>query len=59
MGAETLAIPATVGVVALVLMVLISPAAPLPPPPPALSPFEVGSSGAQMSDVTLSKALGQ
>lgn len=40
-------------------LVPASAAAPLPPPPPALSPFEVGSSGAQMSDATLSKALGQ
>ena len=40
-------------------LVPASAAAPLPPPPPALTPFEVGSSGAQMTDVTLSKALGQ
>jgi len=34
-------------------------AAPLPPPPPVLSPIEVGSSGAQMTDASLSHALGQ
>ncbi|HEX6511254.1 MAG TPA: hypothetical protein VF157_03075 [Chloroflexota bacterium] len=34
-------------------------AAPLPPPPPALSPIEVGSSGAQMADASLAHALGQ
>jgi hypothetical protein len=33
-------------------------ATPLPAPPPALSPIQVGSSGAQMSDATLSHALG-
>jgi hypothetical protein len=40
-------------------LVPASAAAPLPPPPPALSPFETGSSGAQMSDATMTKALGQ
>ncbi|GEM_PF-6899357 len=34
-------------------------AAPLPPPAPVLTPLEVGTSGAQMSDATLSRALGQ
>jgi hypothetical protein len=34
-------------------------AAPLPPPPPSLNPIEVGSSGAQMTDASLSRALGQ
>ena len=33
-------------------------AVPLPAPPPALSPLEVGSSGAQMTDASLSHALG-
>ncbi len=37
LGADTLAIPATVAVVALVLMLLISLAAPPPPPEPATS----------------------
>ena len=36
-----------------------SAAAPLPPPPPTLTPLEVGSSGAQMTDATVSRALGQ
>lgn len=34
-------------------------AAPLPPPPPTLNPIQVGTSGAQMSDASLSHALGQ
>jgi len=40
-------------------LVPASAAAPLPAPPPVLSPIEVGSSGAQMSDATVSHALGQ
>ncbi|HEY8693259.1 MAG TPA: hypothetical protein VIR57_11010 [Chloroflexota bacterium] len=40
-------------------LVPTSAAAPLPAPPPVLSPIEVGSSGAQMSDATVSHALGQ
>jgi hypothetical protein len=40
-------------------LVPASAAAPLPPPPPVLSPIETGSSGAQMTDATVSHALGQ
>ena len=40
-------------------LVPASAAAPLPPPPPVLSPFELGSSGAQMTDATVSHALGE
>lgn len=40
-------------------LVPASAAAPQPAPPATLSPIEVGSSGAQMTDATLSRALGQ
>jgi hypothetical protein len=40
-------------------LVPVSAAAPLPAPPPTLNPIEVGSSGAQMTDASLSRALGQ
>src|SRR5579884_3594376 len=33
-------------------------AVPLPAPPPTLSPLEPGSTGAQMTDASLSRALG-